>query len=92
MIDYWDKVSGEETGGSDFEAPSDKINKICTAAEEELRLWHDENAWYDEDQLVLRSERIQDLWVDTNNDLILSQDSHPLVNSILNHAGIAIAE
>ena len=85
-------MSGEETGGSDFEAPSDKINKICTAAEEELQLWHDENAWYDEDQLVLRSERIQDLWVDTNNDLILSQDSHPLVNSILNHAGIAIAE
>ena len=92
LIDYWDKVTGEETGGSDFEAPSDEIHKICSAAEEELRLWHDENAWLDEDQLVLRPELIQDLWVDADNDLILSRDSHPLVNSILSHAGITATE
>ena len=87
LIELWDKVTGEDYNG--FNPPSAEAWEICSAAEDELGLWHDEDDWYDWDSLYLRPELIEDLEINEGGDLILDRDDHHyLLNAIFHHTGL----
>ena len=88
LIDLWDKVTGEGDYGG-FNPPSAEAWEICSAAEVELGLWHDEDDWYDRDSLYLRPELIEDLEINEGGTLILDRDDHHyLLNAIFHHTGL----
>ena len=81
-----DQITGEEVD-SDW-LYSAEISKIRDAATKEIYRWIDQDM-ADEDILVLRPERIQDLRRAENNTFLLRRNSHALVNSILDYAGVS---
>tara|TARA_B110000263_G_C15267318_1_gene491752 strand:+ start:409 stop:1206 length:798 start_codon:yes stop_codon:yes gene_type:complete len=87
LIDHWDKVTGEDYDG--FNPSSAEAWEICSAAEEELGFWHDEEAWSDRDSLYLCPELIEDLEINEDGTLILDRDDHHyLLNAIFHHTGL----
>ena len=81
-----DQITGEEVD-SDW-LYSAEISKIRDAATKEIYRWIDQDM-ADEDILVLRPDRIQDLRRAKNNTFLLRRNSHALVNSILDYAGVS---
>ena len=87
FIDLWDKVTGEEYDS--FAPPTTSaIGDVFAAASEEIYRWNDQDRWTEIDTIALRPERIQDLRRDCRNTFLLRRNSHALVNSILEYAGI----
>lgn len=82
-----DQITGEEVDSDRFY--SSEISKIRDAATEEIYRWIDRDMAEEDEQLVLRPERIQDLRRAENNTFLLSRNSHALVNSILDYAGVS---
>ena len=81
-----DQITGEEVDADSWGESSAEIAKIHDAAIEEIYRWIDQDM-ADEDILVLRPDRIQDLRRAENNTFLLRRNSHALVNSILDYAG-----
>ena len=82
-----DQITGEEVDSDRFY--SSEISKIRDAATEEIYRWIDRDMAEEDEQLVLRPERIQDLRRAENNTFLLRRNSHALVNSILDYAGVS---
>ena len=82
-----DQITGEEVDSDRFY--SSEISKIRDAATEEIYRWIDQDMADEDEQLVLLSERIQDLRRAENNTFLLRRNSHALVNSILDYAGVS---
>ena len=81
-----DQITGEAADADSWGESSAEIAKIHDAAIEEIYRWIDQDM-ADEDILVLRPDRIQDLRRAENNTFLLRRNSHVLVNSILDYAG-----
>ncbi|MDA9872406.1 DUF4116 domain-containing protein [Candidatus Thioglobus sp.] len=87
FIDLWDKVTGEVYDS--FTPPTTSaIGDVFAAASEEIYRWNDQDRWIEIDTIALRPERIQDLRDECGNTFLLRRNSHALVNSILEYAGI----
>mgnify|MGYP000052929777 FL=1 len=87
FIDLWDKVTGEVYDS--FAPPTTSaIGDVFAAASEEIYRWNDQDRWIEIDTIALRPERIQDLRDECGNTFLLRRNSHALVNSILEYAGI----
>jgi|TARA_B110000240_G_scaffold119061_1_gene133265 hypothetical protein len=82
-----DQITGEEVDSDRIY--SSEISKMRDAATQEIYRWIDQDMADEEEMLVLRPERIQDLRRAENNTFLLRRNSHALVNSILDYAGVS---
>jgi hypothetical protein len=88
MIDLEDKITFEEI---DFfnDVPKD-VRTTCSIALDVTTGWHDQDQWYEGDQLLLRDERRGEL-ISDGDMLLLSNSQNQFMKPILKSIGITAA-